>query len=29
MKEHNMTTSDTYSIVTAAAVLLVMAASTI
>jgi len=29
MKERNMTTSDTYSIVTAAAVLLVMAASTI
>jgi len=29
MKEHTMTTSDTYSIVTAAAVLFVMAASTI
>jgi hypothetical protein len=29
VKEHNMTTSETYSIVTAAAVLLVMAASTI
>lgn len=29
VKEHTMTTSDTYSIVTAAAVLFVMAASTI